>query len=358
MAYTTITDPSVHFQTQLFTGTGSSLSVTNTGNADLQPDLVWIKNRDIVASHVLTDTTRGATKSLFSDQTSGESTETQQLTSFNSDGFTVGTSNNVNGNGNGSVAWQWKANGGTTVTNTDGATNGYNTTVQANQTAGFSIVKFNAPFDQGNGRYNLGHGLGVKPEFIITKCSGASADWYIYHKDMGGNNVYLRLNLSNATSTAANRYTFYEPAFSSTIFNMDWNNILLQNQDFICYCFAGVQGYSKFGKYTGNGDADGPFVYTGFKPAWLMIKRISGGTGWWSINDDKRNSYNLEGQLLAANENDAQYGSNPVDMLSNGFKIRVANANSDQNENNSEYIYMAFAQNPFVATNAVPTTAR
>lgn len=356
MAYTTITDPSVYFQTQLFTGTGSSLSVTNTGNADLQPDLVWIKNRDIAASHVLTDTTRGATKSLFPDQTSGESTETQQLTSFNSDGFTVGTSNNVNGNGNGSVAWQWKANGGTTVTNTDGATNGYNTTVQANQTAGFSIVKFNAPFDQGNGRYNLGHGLGATPEFIITKCSGASADWYVYHKDMGGSNIYLRLNLTAATSTTGARYTFYEPTFSSTIFNMDWNNILLQNQDFICYCFVGVQGFSKFGSYVGNGNADGPFIYTGFKPGFVMIKERNAVEEWF-ILDSKRNTFNAVDKTLYASGNYAEgTGAQYIDFLSNGIKIR--NNHTGTNTSGNTYLYMTFAENPFVATNAVPTTAR
>ena len=356
MAYTTIDDPSAYFHTQLYTGNGSTQSITNDGNSDLQPDLVWIKERNNAVDHQLQDSTRGVTKTLQANQTYGESTLTDIITSFNSDGFSLGSNASWNGNNDTYVAWQWKANGGTTVTNTDGATNGYNTTVQANQTAGFSIVKFNAPFDQGNGRYNLGHGLGATPEFIITKCSGASADWYVYHKDMGGSNIYLRLNLTAATSTTGARYTFYEPAFSSTIFNMDWNNIVLQNQDFICYCFVGVQGFSKFGSYVGNGLAEGPFIYTGFKPGFVMIKERNAVEEWF-ILDSKRNTFNAVDKTLYASGNYAEgTGAQYMDFLSNGIKIR--NNHTGTNTNGNTYLYMAFAENPFVATNGVPATAR
>jgi hypothetical protein len=354
--YTTINDPSAHFQTTIYTGNAtSSTNINNTGNSNLQPDFVWIKNRTGGNDwHDLTDTTRGATKSLFSNNTNAQGTAAQSLQAFLSNGITIGSDAQVNRNNVPYASWQWKANGGTTVTNTDGATNGYNTTVQANQTAGFSIVKFNAPFDQGNGRYNLGHGLGVKPECIITKCSSASADWYIYHKDMGGSNIYLRLNLADATSTTGARYTFYEPAFTSTIFNMDWNNILLQNQDFICYCFAGVQGYSKFGKYIGNGSTDGTFTYTGFKPAFIIVKRINDSQDW-VLWDHKRDGYNQTDKSLTPNEPSAEE-TRSIDILSNGFKQRQNNTAT--NADGSTYVYLAFASNPFTTSDGVPTTAR
>lgn len=359
--YTTINDPSVYFQTQLYTGNASTLNVVNGGNANLQPDWVWLKNYGTAGKdYGIFDSTRGTTKTLSSNNTSAESTNASTLTAFNSDGFTLGSDGGPNANSSSNVAWQWKANGGTTVTNTAGT---YNTTVQANTTAGFSIVKFNAPFDQGNGRYNLGHGLGATPEFIITKCTGASADWYVYHKDMGGSNIYLRLNLTNATSTTGARYTFYEPTFSSTVFNMDWNNILQQNQDFICYCFVGVQGYSKFGKYTGNGNADGPFIYTGFKPGFVMIKRIDNAGNWTVFNNksSSSNGSNLIDYSLDVNSNNAQEtggdGSvNDVDFLSNGIKIRATNG--DLNASGNSVLYMAFAASPFVTSDGVPTTAR
>ena len=339
MAYTTITDPSVYFQTQLFTGTGSSLSVTNTGNADLQPDLVWIKNRDIAASHVLTDTTRGATKSLFSDQTSGESTETQQLTSFNSDGFTVGTSNNVNGNGNGSVAWQWKANGGTTATDTNGAVN---STVQANTTAGFSIVTWTSA-----GSTNVGHGLGVAPNLIIMKARNGAENWLVSSDEIGWTKR-IRLNLTSGSATSS----AFGQAPTSSIF---YCNPASASYNYVAYCFAEKQGFSKFGSYTGNGSTDGSFIYTGFKPAWVMIKSTSLTQGW-GIWDNKRTPLNLSNKILIASSNTSELTGFGIDILSNGFKLRSTDANS--NQSGEIYIYMAFAQNPLVATNDVIALAR
>tara|TARA_R100001480_G_scaffold1541_2_gene4808 strand:- start:419 stop:1459 length:1041 start_codon:yes stop_codon:yes gene_type:complete len=346
MAYTTINDPSTYFQTQLFTGTGSSLSVTNTGNANLQPDWVWIKNRDISASHVLTDTTRGATKSLFSDQDSGQATETQQLTSFNSDGFTVGTSNNVNGNGNASVAWQWKANGGTTSSNGAGS---ITSTVQANTTAGFSVVSY-----VGNGvnGASVGHGLTAIPSVIIFKRTDGVRNWMVYHQAIGPTKATF-LDLSAAADTDS--VYFSNTAPTSGIFYLGTNN--KGNGDgtaYIAYCFAEKQGYSKFGSYTGNGSADGSFVYTGFSPAWVVVKRTDSGNNW-HMHDNKRAPYNSNNKTLYPNLNNPE-ATEDFDMLSNGFKLRESGGG--YNADGGTYIYMAFAQNPLVASNDVIALAR
>ena len=346
MAYTTVNDPSAYFQTQLFTGTGSSLSVTNTGNANLQPDWVWIKNRDISASHVLTDTTRGATKSLFSDQDSGQATETQQLTSFNSDGFTVGTSNNVNGNGNASVAWQWKANGGTTSSNGAGS---ITSTVQANTTAGFSVVSY-----VGNGvnGASVGHGLTAIPSVIIFKRTDGVRNWMVYHQAIGPTKATF-LDLSAAADTDS--VYFSNTAPTSGIFYLGTNN--KGNGDgtaYIAYCFAEKQGYSKFGSYTGNGSADGSFVYTGFSPAWVVVKRTDSGNNW-HMHDNKRAPYNSNNKTLYPNLNNPE-ATEDFDMLSNGFKLRESGGG--YNADGGTYIYMAFAQNPLVASNDVIALAR
>ena len=200
--YTTINDPSAYFHIQLYNGNGGANTITNNANAgNFQPDWTWIKERGGSSSHQLFDSSRGD-KVLYSDSAVAE--DTTNYFTENTNGFTLAANNGINQNGINNVAWQWKCNGGTTATNTDGATNGYNTTVQANQTAGFSIVQWNAAFDQGNGRYNLGHGLGKTADFIIIKNRSSSGDWYVHHKDIDDND-YLRLNLNNATSNTSAR---------------------------------------------------------------------------------------------------------------------------------------------------------
>jgi hypothetical protein len=297
-------------------------------------------------------------KRIFTNTTAAEVTNTNALTSFDSDGFSMGNVGGMNFNSQSYVGWGWKCNAGTTATDTNGASSaaGYNTTVQVNQTAGFSIVQWDAAFDQGNGRYNLGHGLGKIPDFILIKNRDATGDWYVHHPNIDDND-YLRLNLTNATSNTSARYTFYRPDFTTALFNVDYNNIVTQNEAYVAYVFAAIQGYSKFDSYTGNGNTDGPFIYTGFKPAWLLIKRID-GTGYWVMLDNKRNTPNGTGGRLGAQATDAQYGSGNVDILSNGFKIRGSNSDSDTNQNSSVYIYAAFAESPFVSSTGVPTTAR
>ena len=361
MAYTTINDPSAHFQIATYTGNGSSGNAqTNTGNSNLQPDWLWIKNRSATENNQMFDSSRGATRRLYTDLNYDEDNNNSSnfLQSFNTDGFTVGTDSAVNGNGNSMVAWQWKCNGGTTSTDTTGASSaaGYNTTIQVNQTAGFSIVQWNAAFDQGNGRYNLGHGLGKIADFIIIKNRSSSGDWYVHHKNIDDND-YLRLNHDDETTNTGSRYTFYRPAFTTSLFNVDYNNIVTQNHDYVAYVFATIQGYSQFGKYEGNGDDDGPFIYTGFKPAWLMIKRIDQANNWWII-DTKRDDYqNPFADLLKADDADAENANTARgDFLSNGFKWRVSpNA---FNADGGQYIYAAFAESPFVSSAGVPTTAK
>ena len=357
MAYTTINDPSAHFQIATYTGNGSNgHAITFNGNSNLQPDWLWGKERTTTGNHNLFDTSRGLNKRLTSDQTDAENTDATTVTAMNTDGFTLGSSANINENGVATVAWCWKANGGTTSTDTTGASSaaGYNTTIQVNQTAGFSIVQWNAAFDQGNGRYNLGHGLGKIPDFIVIKNRSSSGDWYVHHKNIDDND-YLRLNLSNATSNTSNRYTFYRPDFTTALFNVDYNNIVTQNEDYVAYVFASIKGYSHFGSYTGNGLGNGPFIYTGFKPKYAWFKRLD-TTEEWYIYDTARDPINEIDRKLFIDTNSAESQSETLDFVSNGIKLR--NSSTAFNANGGTYGYAAFAESPFVSSAGVPTTAR
>jgi len=356
MAYTTINDPSQYFQTKIYTGTGSSNAITNDGNSDLQPDWIWGKARNQTYNHNLFDTSRGLNKRLTSDQTDAENTDSTTITAVGSDGFTLGTSANLNGSSVNYVAWQWKANGGTTSTDTTGASSaaGYNTTIQVNQTAGFSIVQWNAAFDQGNGRYNLGHGLGKIADFIVIKNRSTTGDWYAHHKAIDDND-YLRWNVNNGTSNTSNRYTFYRPDFTTALFNVDYNNVVTQNHDYVAYVFAPIKGYSHFGSYTGNGLSNGPFIYTGFKPKYVWFKRLDTTENWY-IYDSARDPINEIDRKLFIDANAAESQSETLDFVSNGIKLR--NTSTAFNANGGFYGYAAFAESPFVSSAGVPTTAR
>ena len=357
--YTTINDPSAHFQIALYNGNNSTNTITNTGNSNLQPDWLWFKERSSTSSHHIFDTSRGvggSGKALYSDTNDAQGNDTA-LTSVNTDGFTLASTNGFNQSGQTNVAWQWKANGGTTSIDTTGSSSaaGYDTTIQVNQTAGFSIVQWGAAFDQGNGRYNLGHGLGKIPDFIAIKNVAASADWYVHHKDID-NNDYLRWNLNNGTSNAAARYTFYRPDFTTALFNVDYNNIVAQSQGYVAYVFAAIQGYSKFGRYTGNGQNDeGPFIYTGFKPRYVWFKRLDAAEEWY-IYDSVRDPINPIDRKIFIDNGAAESQSETLDFVSNGIKLR--NSSSAFNADGATYIYAAFAESPFVSSAGVPTTAR
>ena len=353
MAYTTIDDPSAYFQATTYTGDSQIHDITNAGNSDLQPDFAWIKNRSNVRNHHLYDSSRGVNKPLYSNLTNDEGSITNGLTQFKTDGFRVTSAADVNENTNTFVAWQWKTNGGTTSSNTDGD---ITSTVQINQDAGFSIMTYSGTTGD---VHTIGHGLGVTPDvWIVKQRSGNTEfkDWFFWHKDMAASNVVDNRMLFLNTTAAVATYTGINAVTSSTI--RVKSSTTAQNGDtYVAYCFAEKQGYSKFGSYVGNGNASGPFVYTGFKPAFIIIKSSSSAQGWW-MGDSKRSTYNTQAASLYPNKADAEYTgtAHALDWLSNGFKIR--NDNSRFNTNGASYIYMAFAENPFVTSTGIPTTAR
>jgi len=376
--YTTIDDPSAHFQTVTWTGnTTAPRSITNTGNSSMKPDVVWSKNLTSAGTdHELYDSTRGTGTEFNLKPSStvqeGISTTYGQLTSFNTDGFTFnegGTNDDFwNENNSEFVAWQWKANGGTTANNTDGD---LTSVTQVNSTAKFSIFTYTGkdPIEP----LDIGHGLGAVPEFfMIKRRNGGSRNWGVYHKDMHATtpqNYYLRLNHTNG-SVAASTWWRNEAPTSTIIKTGEQADVNQPNDTFVGYAWIGVQGYSKFGKYVGTSVADGPYVYLGFQPAFVLIKRLDQGTDYssWAMFDNQRRAYNPAGdtQSLYANRNYAQgkrgQGSANsqevrIDMLSNGFKVR--DGGSDEiNDANDTYIYAAFAHHPFVTSEGTPTTAR
>ena len=354
MAYTDIDDPSAHFQTAIWTGDGNNnRAITNDGNSDLQPDFIWLKDRNVGFGHRLTDSTRGITKNLASETTGAEGTSTTQYASWNTDGFTLiyGGQQVPNYNGHTYVAWQWKANGGTTANNTDGATT---STVQANTDAGFSIVTYTGT----GSATTLGHGLGVAPAMLIVKNRTTAVDWAVYHKDLTDAGYVIAINSTDAEAdSGTNRWNHTDP--TSSVFSVGSGQQTNQNtNNMICYAFAEKQGYSKFGSYIGNGNADGPFVYTGFKPAFVLFKNSSNAGENWIMYDNKRDPHNEATLELFPNLVNTDYTGNAfdIDMLSNGFKHRGANGGS--NGSNRTYIYMAFAEHPFTTSTGIPTTAR
>jgi hypothetical protein len=353
MAYTTIDDPSAHFQTTLYTGNGSSgHEITNSGNSNLKPDWLWIKSRSDTEQHTLYDSSRGSTKRLMSDATNAEYVNsTQGIQSFNTDGFTLGENDQNNKSSQNCVAWQWKANGGTTSSFTESGSNpGGN--YQANTTAGFSIVTYTGTGSNGT----VQHGLSSAPELVIVKQrDDAAHDWQT-GSDFLTSWAY-RLKLNDDVTEASVATSFNSTAPTSSVFTVGSNDDV--NEDahgYVGYCFHSVKGYSKIGSYKGNGNADGPFVYTGFKPAWLMWKRTDSGTDW-RIFDNKRDDDNVVKGRLFPNTTDSENTSqDTLDFLSNGFKLR--STNSGGNASGGTYIYMAFAEHPFVSSKGVPVTAR
>ena len=360
MAYSDIKDPSAYFTTTLWTGAGGSpRAITNDANSgNFQPDFIWTKGRNEAYEHILYDSSRGTgtTKGLCSNDTSAEGTISAAygyLSSFDSNGFTgtAGSSGQnayFDTNAKTYVAWQWKANGGTTSTNTDGS---INTTVQSNSTAGFNIITYTGT----GGGETLGHGLGVAPDMWIVKRRSGTGSWAVGFNDssiLGGTSNYLILQSSGATATY-NNFWGSSPANSNVMRIAGDNTIGGSGSTYVAYAFAEKQGYSKFGKYVGNGSTNGPFVYTGFKPA-LIITKNADATDSWNLLDNKRSPYNAADKYLQADNGNAEGTYTFYDILSNGFKIRnTGNANIL----NNDIIYMAFAENPFVA-GGVPTTAR
>jgi len=357
MAFATIDKGSKYFNTITYTGTGASLANTGVG---FQPDWVWIKGRSGATDHGLYDAVRGVQKDLVSNSTAAETTQTTGLTAFGSDGFTVGALAKLNTSAATYVAWNWLG-ANTTVSNTSGS---ITSTVSANTTSGFSIVSWTGTGANGT----VGHGLGTTPAIIITKARSAfgSDAWYVVHQKSWGNDGN-GLVLNN-TAGIYNRVTDLAgtgiTAWSSSTFTINQGSASFLNNTsipYIAYCFAEVKGYSKFGSYTGNGSTDGTFVYTGFKPAFVMWKCTDNIGENWCMLDNKRDTFNLSIRRISAESSAVEAvgggsGTAIFDMLSNGFKHRGSGSVSNGSGNN--YIYMAFSENPFVSSKGICTTAR
>jgi hypothetical protein len=325
-----------YFQAVTYTGNGSTNTITGLR---FQPDFVWVKGRSGATDHALYDSVRGTTKDLVSNSTAAETTQSTGLTAFNSDGFTLGALAKMNTNAATYVAWCWKA-GGSTSSNTSGS---ITSTVSVNTTAGFSVVKFTS---QASGTGTVGHGLGVAPKFIITKLitDTSGANWNVYHASIGNTGI-VNLNTTGATTTNLQYWNNTTP--TSNVFTVGtWYAGSLST---IAYCWAEIAGFSKFGSYTGNGSTDGVFVYTGFRPKFIMIK-VTDTTANWYMVDTARNTYNVVDKYLLASTSGAEGTFTTMDILSNGFKFRGSDASFNQSANN--YIYMAFAENPFKNANA------
>ena len=358
MAYTTIDDPTLHFRVKAYSGTGSAASITfDTTDTTMQPDMVWIKNLSTTGNHGIWDAIRGATKQIYPNQTYGESTAANSMTAFNSNGFSVGSDGDQNGSGNSLIAWCWKANG-TGSSDTNGTIN--TAATSANTTAGFSIVSYtgNASSSQ-----TVGHGLGAVPHWILSKnrdnTSSNYNDWIVYHhKNATANDKKLKLNTNDAVSTT-NEWGDTDP--TSTVYSVHSSGDGATNDGtdkIVSYVFTGIQGYSKFGTYEGNGNANGTFVYTGFRPDWVMVKSTSGSQSW-TIIDNVREPYNEMGEkCLFPNEDTAEFDPANInfDCLSNGFKLR--NTDGKINTSGHNYIFAAFAEVPLVNTSGIPCNAR
>jgi hypothetical protein len=346
MAFSTIIKPSDYFDTSLWTGNSTSRLIP----LDFEPSFVWGKARSVATQHALFDAVRGATDRIKSD-TNGAEVPNSGVTAFNSNGFTNGTSDSLNQNGQTFASWSWKANGSGSA-NTDGS---INSTVSASTTSGFSIVKYTGT----QATATVGHGLGIAPKMIFFKNVDIADEW------LAGVNAgsldftqYAYLNLTNAFSGNGAAF-FNDTNPTSSVFSLgNSSNINKSGSSIIAYCFADVQGFSKIGSYIGNGNADGTFVYTGFKPAFILIKSATTAM-YWHIFDDKRQGFNPNNYRLNPNSSEVETTTTGVlDFLSNGFKIRT---NQQQfGTNGATYIYMAFAAAPFVANSgqSIPTTAR
>jgi len=345
-AYTGVDNPELYFQTKLYTGDGSTPSITLDGDENMQPDLLWIKCRsDGSTSSSLQDAITGVDKNIKSDSTAAQSDD-DFVTAFGSDGFTLSNSNEVNQDTRTFVAWCWKASN-TTASDTNGS---INSTVSVNATAGISIVSYTGA---GQTPDTVGHSLGTIPKMMIIKNLVTAVNWAVYHEDIG-NTHGLYLNDNDAKVDDVDLW--YDTTPTSSLWTMSNSTKCNQgSRGHIAYCFTNVQGYSKFGTYTGNGNADGPFTYLGFLPSLIIIKRTD-STGNWVIEDNKRLGYNQANYHLYPNLANAESANYYIDQLSHGFKVRADSA--DINASGGTYIYAAFAAAPFANSKGVTNNAR
>lgn len=346
-----INKPTEHFNTKLYSGNGSTNSITGVG---FKPDWVWMKGRSgtyATENHNAYDSTRGATKFLIPNGTTVNSTDANSLTSFDTDGFSMGVRGDINGASTEYLSWNWKANGGTTSSNTDGT---ITSTVQANTASGFSIVTYTG---NGTSGATVGHGLSAIPGVLIVKRLDTTSNWQVYHHKISSNaeTKYMFLNGTDAQLTATNRWNDTAP--TTSVFSLgNSTEVNANNGNYVAYVFAEKKGYSKFGVYTGNASTNGTFVYTGFKPAWIVFKE-KGNVNSWRYTDSVRDPFNPKEKAVNTPGSSAEANSGYThDALSNGFKIRTTDTNLNRSGGN--YIYMAFAEQPLVGTNNIPATAR
>jgi len=354
MAYTTIDKPTDYFNTKLWTGDGNSTqAISGIGH---QPDLVWIKNRNLSSGpNLFFDSVRGTNKALVANNNNAEASVSGYLNSFDSDGFTVGNDGAVNGSGDTYCSWNWKA--GTSVSgNTGGSGTAKTYTGSVSTDAGFSIIRY---IGNGTAGHTIPHHLGTTPAWVIARTISAAKEWDVYHhkNTSSPETDYLVLNTTAATTDASDKWNDTAPT-SSVVTLGESSQLNTNDGTCIMYAFAEKKGYSKFGSYTGNGNNDGTFIYTGFRPAWIMTRRTTGSGYYWYIRDTKRSPLNPADQKIAANESSAESsdGNNIIDILSNGFKCRSSLGHT--NASGVVYIYMAFAEAPFVSSGGIPTTAR
>ena len=365
MAYTTINKSTDYFNTKLYTGNGAaSHAITGVG---FQPDFTWIKRRNTTYDHALFDAVRGVEKMLISNTTAAQNNQSNGVKAFGTDGFTVGDFSAGNINNSTYASWNWKAAtyGATYYSKVEGGTqsnsdtayaigitagsNGSNTwRVAVNRDSGFSIVKYTGT----GSTATVGHGLGVTPKMIIFKNTSSAVDWRVYHEALGNTH---RLCLNDTSASTDDDSAFNDTSPTSTLFSVGGSSSTNAGT-MIAYCFAEKQGYSKFGSYVGNNNVDGTFVYTGFSPAFIMVKKTSASGNGWQLRDNKRTPYGNETKnLMYASATSAEQTTDGFDFLSNGFKWR--NQAGDCN-GNGDYIYMAFAEAPLVGTNDIPANAR
>ena len=346
MAYTTIPKSTDYFNTKLYTGNATGRTISGVG---FQPDWSWIKNRSDTSGHRLLDAVRGATKELISNATNAEATEAQSLQSWNSDGFVLGTAAGVNANTNNFVSWNWKANGAGSA-NTDGSIN--TTYTSANTTSGMSIIKYTGT---GSAGATIGHGLGIKPSMIIIKNLSTTQDWIVYTQSLTATKI-LYLNQTGAFND--NNVFFNDTEPTTSLITLGSNSSVNgSGNSHVAYCFSDVQGYSKQGSYIGNGSATSPpFIYLGFKPAFVLLKNTTQADSWF-LHDSKRDGFNDDNEYLRPNLTAAESsGINRIRLLSNGFSVPTTD--KSHNVSGNVYIYMAFAENPFVSSTGIPATAR
>lgn len=323
----------------LYTGTGATLTVANTvGSASFQPDFVWVKSRSAATDHALYDSVRGTTKDVASNTTAAQTTQATGLTAFGSTGFTVGTLGTMNTNAATYVGWQWKAGGGFS-TNFNGS---ISSNVNVGATQGFSVLVYSGT----GAAATVGHGLGVVPSMIIVKNTAIVQNWRVAHVGLTNMSAY-HINLdATAGEVNSGSLVWNNTAPTSTVFSIGTDSSVSgSGNTIVAYCFAAVAGYSAFGSYAGNSSTDGPFIYCGFRPRWVLIKVATGTTGDWNLQDTSRNPYNSTGTALFPNGSYAEASGYLIDVLSNGFKLRFSGAY--MNGSGCTLIYAAFAENPF-----------